>query len=143
MASQDNHRSVNISRIAPGRFRAVNARGGELEFGSGDDADFTPVELLLTAIGGCSGIDVDLITGRRAQPESFAVTVEADKVRDGDGNHLAGVRVSFALRFPAGEAGDAARQVLPDAVQRSHERLCTVSRTVQLPTPVEMSVADD
>ena len=128
-----------ITRIAPGRFRAVNVRGGVLEFGSGDDADFTPVELLLTAIGGCSGIDVDLITGRRSQPESFDVTVEADKVRDENGNHLANVAATFAVEFPPGEAGDAARGVLPDAVQRSKDRLCTVSRTVLLPTPVAMA----
>jgi uncharacterized OsmC-like protein len=140
MADHENHRSVSITRTAPGRFRAVNARGGSLEFGSGDDDDFTPVELLLTAIGGCSGIDVDLITGRRAQPESFTVTVRADKVRDGDGNHLADVAVSFAVHFPAGPEGDAAREVLPDAVRKSQERLCTVSRTVELPTPVTMSV---
>ncbi|MGI8415726.1 MAG: OsmC family protein, partial [Nakamurella sp.] len=58
----DNHRSVTLERTAAGRFRAVNARGSVLEFGSGNDPDFTPVELLLAAIGGCSGIDVDILT---------------------------------------------------------------------------------
>ena len=38
--------------------------------------------------------------------------------------------------FPHGEADDAARAVLPEAVRRSHDRLCTVSRTVELGTPV-------
>jgi uncharacterized OsmC-like protein len=140
MADDDNHRSITMTRTASGRFRAVNVRGGELEIGGGDDTDFTPVELLLTAIGGCSGIDVDLITGRRAQPESFTVTVQANKVRDGDGNHLADITASFALTFPAGPDGDAARQVLPEAVRKSQERLCTVSRTVELPTPVTMTI---
>jgi putative redox protein len=32
--------------------------------------------------------------------------------------------------------GDAARAVLPDAVKKSHDRLCTVSRTVELGTPI-------
>ncbi len=142
MTTADAHRSVTITRTAPGRFRAVNARGGALEFGSGDDADFTPVELLLTAIGGCSGIDVDLITGRRAQPDAFSMTVQADKVRDENGSHLANVELTFAVTFPAGEGGDAARAVLPDAVQRSHDRLCTVSRTVELATPVSVSIKE-
>jgi uncharacterized OsmC-like protein len=62
--------------------------------------------------------------------------VEADKVRDENGNHLTGVEVTFRVTFPDGEAGDAARALLPDAVQRSHDRLCTVGRTVELPTPV-------
>jgi uncharacterized OsmC-like protein len=140
MSSADAHRSVTITRTSPGRFRAVNARGGVLEFGSGDDSSFTPVELLLGAIAGCSGIDVDLITGRRAEPESFTVTVQADKVRDENGNHLSDVAMAFAVTFPAGPAGDAAREVLPEAVRRSHDRLCTVSRTVELATPVTVSI---
>jgi len=44
--------------------------------------------------------------------------------------------VTFRLKFPDGEGGDAARALLPEAVQRSHDRLCTVSRTVQLGTAV-------
>lgn len=100
------------------------------------------MELLLTAIGGCSGIDVDLITGRRAEPEQFEVLVEADAVRDGNGHHLADIAVTFTLRFPEGAAGDAARAVLPASVQRSHDRLCTVSRTVELGTPVAMRAGE-
>jgi uncharacterized OsmC-like protein len=44
--------------------------------------------------------------------------------------------VTFRIRFPDGEGGDKARALLPDAVKRSHEQLCTVSRTVELGTPV-------
>ncbi len=113
-----------------------------LEFGSGNDPDFTPVELLLAAIGGCSGIDVDILTSRRSEPDTFEITVDAEKVRDDDGNHLSDVAPPFRVVFPAGAAGDAARAVLPDAVRRSRERLCTVSRTVELPTPVTMQIDD-
>jgi len=35
--------------------------------------------------------------------------------------------VTFRLKFPDGEGGDAARALLPEAVQRSHDRLCTES----------------
>jgi putative redox protein len=57
-------------------------------------------------------------------------------VRDADGNRLTDIAVTFRLRFPAGERGDAARAVLPDAVAKSHDRLCTVGRTVELGTPI-------
>ncbi len=138
----DNHRFVSLKRTAAGRFRAVNARGAVLEFGSGDNPDFTPVELLLAAIGGCAGIDVDILTSRRSEPDTFEITVGAEKVRDDDGNHLSGVTLSFRVAFPAGAAGDAARAVLPEAARKSHERLCTVSRTVELPTPVTVQIDD-
>ena len=136
MAGPDTQRTVTLSRIAPGRFAATNVRGGRLELGGGESDDFTPVELLLVAIGGCTGVDVDILTGRRSQPDSFVVDVRADKVRDENGNHLADVVVTFRVAFPEGDAGDAARAVLPEAARMSHERLCTVSRTVMLPTSV-------
>jgi putative redox protein len=130
------HRKLTVERVAPGQFVAVNDRGGRLAFGTGGDEEFTPTELLLIAIGGCTAIDVDIITTRRAEPESFEIVVDADKVRDEGGNRLTNVEVTYRLRFPAGEAGDKAREVLPDAVRKSHDRLCTVGRTVELPTPI-------
>jgi uncharacterized OsmC-like protein len=136
MATESTHRSLTIERVAAGRFAAVNSRGGRILFGTGQNDEFTPTELLLIAIGGCTAIDVDIITSRRAEPETFEIAVDADKVRDEGGNHLTNVEVTYRLTFPAGEAGDKARSVLADAVRQSHERLCTVGRTVELPTPI-------
>jgi len=139
MAS-DPHRTVTITRTSAGRYAAVNGRGGTLEFGTGDVDDFTPVELFLAAIGGCTAVDVDILTTRRAEPESFVVEVGGDKVRDEGGNRMEELSVTFRLKFPDGEGGDAARALLPVAVQRSHDRLCTVSRTVELGTPVSTRI---
>jgi uncharacterized OsmC-like protein len=138
----DTHRAVELTRMGAHRYKATNRRGGVLPIGEGDDPDFTPVELLLAAIAGCSAIDVDYITGKRSAPESFDVHVEGDKVRDEQGNHLTNLRVVFDVTFPEGEAGDAARAVLQGAIEKSRDRICTVSRTVALPTPVEMVQAD-
>ena len=132
----DSHRKVTITRTSAGRYTAVNERGGTLELGTGDVDDFTPVELLLAAIGGCTAVDVDIFTTRRAEPESFVVQVDGEKMRDDGGNRMQDLSVTFQLRFPEGEGGDAARALVPDAVQRSHDRLCTVSRTVELGTPI-------
>jgi putative redox protein len=132
----DSHRSVTITRTSAGRYTAVNGRGGVLDFGTGDVDDFTPVELFLTAMGGCTAVDVDILTTRRAEPALFVVQVDGEKVRDEGGNRMEELSVTFRVRFPEGEGGDAARALLPDAVQRSHDRLCTVSRTVELGTPV-------
>lgn len=134
----DDHREVRLSRVGPQRLVATNARGGQLSLGSGDGEDFTPVELLLAAVAGCSAIDVDLITGRRAEPTTFDLVSSGRKVRDEDGNHLTDLEVTFTVRFPEGEEGDSARQMLPRAIAQSRDRLCTVSRTVALPTPVTM-----
>jgi uncharacterized OsmC-like protein len=133
----DSLRRIDLTRIGAERYKATNDRGGVLPIGSGGDPDFTPVELLLAALAGCSAIDVDLITGRRAQPETFTVRAEGHKVRDEKGNHLVGLKVTFDVTFPDGEAGDRAREALPRAVKQSRDRLCTVGRTVALGEPVE------
>lgn len=135
--TEDTHRQVTIERIANSHYTVTNARGGTITVGTTDTTDFSPVELLLVAIGACTAIDVDILTSRRAEPDSFAVAVGAEKLRDEKGrNYLADITVTFRIRFPAGEDGDKARAVLPGAVKRSHDQLCTVSRTVELGTPV-------
>jgi putative redox protein len=138
MTTDSAHRSVRLERVQTGRYTAINARGGQISVSSGGDADtdFTPVELLLVAMGGCTAADVDFLTSRRAEPDRFEVLIDAEKVRDERGNHLADLLVTFRISFPEGEAGDRARMVLPDAVQKSHDRLCTVSRTIELGTPI-------
>ena len=135
--SESTHRQVRIERIANSRYTVTNERGGQMTVSSGAGTDFTPVELLLTAIGGCTAIDVDILTSRRAEPDSFTVEVGAEKVHDEKGrNLLTDITVTFRIAFPDGEGGDKARALLPDAVEKSHERLCTVSRTVELGTPI-------
>jgi putative redox protein len=133
-------RSVEITRLSLGEYEAVNQRGGRLRFASGEQDAFTPVELLLVAIAGCTAADVDYITVKRSEPVEFDVRIRGDKVRDETGNCVKNIRVAVDLTFPEGEAGDAAREILPSAVQRSHDRLCTVSRTVELGTPVEVEI---
>jgi putative redox protein len=126
-------RSVELTRIGPARFKATNARGGETFMGTGgEDPDFTPVELLLAAIAGCSALDVEAITHKRTTSTTYDVHAEGTKVRDENGNHLTGMRVSFDIAFPDGPEGDAARERVRGAIEMSRDRLCTVSRTVQL-----------
>ena len=136
MTTDSAHRSVRLERIENSRYIAINDRGGQISIGRGEGTDFTPVDLLLAGIGGCTAIDVDILTSRRAEPDSFEILVDAEKVRDEAGNHLTDIVVNFRIRFPEGEQGDKARALLPEAVKKSHERLCTVSRTVELGTPI-------
>jgi uncharacterized OsmC-like protein len=144
--TDDTLRSVTVERISTGHFVATNARGGTITFGSGSEPDgpnaFTPVELLLAAIGGCTAVDVDIATTRHAEPSRFSVAVTGNKVSDDLGNRLTDLAVTFTVTFPDGEGADRARAILPRAVKTSHDRLCTVSRTVETGTPVTARVED-
>jgi putative redox protein len=130
------HRSVTIRRTATSEYVVTNSKNTQLRMGSGDTAEFTPVELLLAAIGGCTAVDVDLVTSRRAAPSRFEVEVGAEKINAADGNHLEDITVTFRVSYPEGEDGDRARAVLPDIVRKSHDRLCTVGVTVERGTPI-------
>ena len=139
MADKDQRR-VTLERLDEGIYLARNARGDELRFGSKAPDAFTPVELLLAAIAGCTAVDVDVVTGRRSPAETFGASIEAKYVRDDDGNRLEDIRLSFQITFPEGEAGDAARDILPRVLKTSHDRTCTVSRTIEAGTPITVTL---
>jgi uncharacterized OsmC-like protein len=136
----DPRRSVSLERLSKARFRATNKHGTTIEVGEGDDV-FSPVEMMLTALAACSAIDVDYIVSKRDEPTSFHLRVDADKVRDDGGNHLINWVVTFDARFNDTEGGKAAADALPRAVQQSHDRLCTVTRTVELGATVASVIA--
>src|SRR3954463_5495276 len=121
----DSLRQVGFERLANSSYRVTKDRGGSITVGSGGaDTDFTPVELLLAAIGTCSAIDVDIVTSRRAEPTEFRATVSGDKLRDTEqGNRRETLAVESPIHFPDGEDGDKAREALPRAVKMSHDRL--------------------
>jgi putative redox protein len=131
-------RWVTIDRLDEGIYLARNARGHELRFGSNDPDGFTPVELFLASIAGCTAVDIDIVTGRRSPADEFQARVDAHYERDENGNRLTDIRLTFHVRFPDGEAGDAARAILPRIEQTSHDRTCTVSRTIDTGTPIEL-----
>jgi putative redox protein len=135
------HRGVTINRIASTKYVVTNERGGEMTISTGEGADFTPVELLLAAIGGCTAIDVDILTARRSEPDAFTVRADAEKVRDDQGNHLSDIAVTFKIAFPDTPGGDEARAILPDVVRKSHDRLCSVGRTVEIGTPIATRIS--
>jgi putative redox protein len=129
--------TVNLSRLSQHHFEATNSRGGTLTFGKKKAAEFSPVELLLVAIAGCTAMDVDAITVKRSEPLRFEVSCSGQSTKSEHGNHLTDVAVDFDVEFPDSEGGRAAAGVLEIAIRKSHDRLCTVTRTVEMETPVD------
>lgn len=133
-------RSVELSRVATGHYRARNAAGAELEFGQGEGL-LSPVELLLAAIAGCSSIDVDTATSRSAEPTDFRVGATAHKVTEDGANRIDDINLSFNIAFGDDDGGRKAASMVERLVALSHDKYCTVSRTVERGTPVGHDVA--
>src|SRR3974377_31827 len=64
MTTHSDHRGGRIERIGLSRYIASNDHGGQITVGAGAGTDFTPVELLLAAIGGGHGVPRDPPTPR-------------------------------------------------------------------------------
>jgi uncharacterized OsmC-like protein len=133
-----NHRRVTLERVDEGIYQPRNARARELRIGSKDPDGFSPVELFMASIAACTAVDIDIVTGRRSAADTFESRIDATYVRDDLGNRLEDIELTFHIRFPEGEAGDAARAILPKVAQTSHDKTCTVSRTVEIGTPIQL-----
>ncbi|MBF8186612.1 OsmC family protein [Nonomuraea sp. K274] len=127
--------NVSVERTEEGGFRATNARGAEVRIGGGDeDGVFTPVELLLAALGGCNIVTVEPLTAKRGHRlVRLAMSVSGEKV---ESNKLGSVTVTYDVELPSEEAGEVFRAV----AQRVHEKYCTVGRSLEEGTEVRLEL---
>jgi putative redox protein len=141
-ASQDpTPRTVELLRTSTGRYTARNAAGAQVAFGQGEDL-LSPVELLLAALAGCSAVTVDAATARSAEPEEFRVEASGRQiVEENGGNRLEDLHLSFRLVFPDDAAGRKAAGMVERLVTLSHDKYCTVSRTLEHGTAVRHDVS--
>ena len=56
------------------------------------------------------------------------------------GIRIVDLAVDFRVRFPDTDGGRAAEAVLERAITASHDRICTVTRTVEVGSPVTASL---
>ncbi|MFE0106678.1 OsmC family protein [Streptomyces sp. NPDC059009] len=119
---------------------ARNDRGAEVRIGAADDPgaqpSFTPVELLLAALGGCGGLVMDR-TARAVDHDDLRVVVESVSRPEDDGR-VGVVRVSYEMELPEGTPAE----VFARGVRLTHEKYCTVSRTVEHGAQVEAVLPD-
>ncbi len=131
---------VLVERLGTTHYKATNSTGASIEFGRAPGL-LTPVELLLAATAGCASVDVDIVTGRRdTTPEHFRVRSTASKIQDADGaTQLDNINLTFDIAFPNTPEGQQAEGLIDRVLEISHEKDCTVSRTIEHATPVHFS----
>ncbi|WP_141577205.1 OsmC family protein [Actinomadura sp. WMMA1423] len=127
---------VRVERTEDG-FRAVNGRGAAVAIGDGDsEGVFTPVELLLAALGGCELVTVEPLTAKRGHRMArLAATVQADKIAT---STLGTITVTYDVELPEGDGE--AEDVLKAVAARVHEKYCTVGNALREPTKVDQVV---
>jgi putative redox protein len=90
----------------------------------------TPMELLATALGGCTAMDVASILLKMRQPlESFAVEVSGERAEEHPKKFTA-MEVVYRLR------GDLDARKVERAIELSEERYCSVEATLRPAVPI-------
>lgn len=128
--------TVNVERTDDG-FQATNDRGARVAIGTGDvEGAFTPVELMLAALGGCELVTVEPLTSQRGHRMArLAATVSADKVAT---SRLGTITITYDVELPEGD--EQADEVLRKVAQRVHDSYCTVGNALKEPMKVEQVV---
>jgi putative redox protein len=123
--------TVRVERTDNG-YIATNARGASVAMGSSDeDGVFTPVELLLAALGGCEIVTIEPLTAKRGHRlVKLAAVVHADKVEP---TKLGQITATYEIELPEGDAD--ALEVFRSVAVRVHEKHCTVGRALREENP--------
>ncbi len=125
---------IRVEYLDERRFRAFNDQGLSLDLDGSDPAqNLKPMEILLAALGGCTGIDVvDIMRKKRAPLARYRIEVE-------------GIRaIEHPRRFETitvrhiGSGPDVTETAFQRAVQLSHERYCSVSASLSAEVRAEI-----
>jgi len=97
-----------------------------------------PKGLMLTALAGCTAMDViSILRKMKIEPESFSVETEAD-LTDDHPKVFKAIRIVYRLRGKGIE-----RSKVEKAVELSQDKYCGVSAMLKMAAPIEYEIVID
>ncbi|MGH7902892.1 MAG: OsmC family protein [Candidatus Dormibacteraceae bacterium] len=104
----------------------------------GEDAGMRPTEMLLGALGACTGVNAVLLLKKFRQPVgSLAVHVEGDQ-EEAWPKRFTAIRITFDIAW----TGDFDREQVETALDRACNQYCPVDATLTHGTRIEVSRRD-
>ncbi|MDX1740501.1 MAG: OsmC family protein [Rhodothermales bacterium] len=113
-------------------FRASNEQGCTVDMDSIPDREGPPkgsgpMQLLLMALGGCSGMDVVMILNKaRQEIDDFRIEISGQRTKHGDATPYSSIHASYML------TGNVDTRKAIRAVKLSIEKYCSVAKTLEL-----------
>ena len=130
-----------VERTGVRRYTGRNSRGAEVLIGSvGDEAAFSPGELLKIALAGCSGLASDSALRHRLG-DDVDVTINVSGMSDDEQDRYPAFLEELVVDLSALDA--AARERLLTVVHRAIEQHCTVGRTLEAGATVQLTVTGE
>ena len=100
----------------------------------GQNSEEEPTELVLSAVAGCTGIDIiSILEKMRLEPTSFHMDVKGDRAE----NHpkrFTHIHIHYALE------GDLPEEKVVRAIQLSNDKYCSVSRSLNAEMTTSFSI---
>jgi putative redox protein len=132
---------IELNRVGENfAFEAKNDRGNLITIdssssGGGENRGFTPMELLLVGVAGCSGIDmIHILKKQRQQIDSFSISVEAEKEKVEDYSVWKKIHLVYTL------LGNVDLEKAKRSADLSHEKYCSVSKALGHTSEITYSV---
>lgn len=132
---------IELNRLNDGyHMAAANEQGNTVHIDAspeigGTNQGMRPMQLLLSAMGGCSSIDVISILKKQRQPlRDIKVTVTGEREPDAVPSLYTEVHAHFRLY------GELDREKAEKAVSLSVEKYCSVAKTLEATAKVTYSV---
>lgn len=117
---------VRVKWIDGMRFVATDSRGHSIVLDAskqvvGEDSGFSPLQLLLAALGGCTGIDiVDLMRKQRQQVDGLEIIVSGERVEEPPRVYK-NIHVEYRIN-----GKNIKEQAVQRAIKLSEEKYCSV-----------------
>ena len=130
---------VRVKWVDGMRFVATDSIGHSIvldstKTGGGEGSGFTPLQLLLAALGSCTGMDiVDILRKQRQQIDDVEVMVSGERVKEPP-RVYSEIHVEYRIK-----GRDISEKAVQRAIQLSEEKYCSVGAMLRAKAKVSSS----
>jgi len=131
----DDWREISVDWQGGGAFVGSNVSGGLVQMGTlGEQPGLSPMELVLVALGGCTGVDVASILEKKRQPlQELKIRVRGKRAETYPRRYTE-IEVQYLLW---GSSLD--EQAVKQAIALSEEKYCSVSAMLKTSVRIRFS----
>jgi len=130
---------VKVKWIDGMRFVATDSMGHSIVMDAskqagGEGSGFSPLQLVLAALGGCTGIDVvDIMRKQRQQVDNLVIVVSGERVKEYP-RVYSDIHVEYRVR-----GKDIKEKAIKRAIQLSEDKYCSVGAMLKAKAKVTTS----
>lgn len=130
---------ITINQLENTHMEAANEEGGIIRMdGStsigGLEGGFSPMQLLLAGVGGCSAVDiVGILNKQRQDLRDLTIEVEGNKQSKEEHSEFKNIHINFIF------TGDLDESKVERAINLSLDKYCSVSKTLEQATEITHS----